>query len=285
MSDILNLWNQELAIRLSCFVGVLMVMGVAELLAPRRSLVADKAVRWTSNLGLVALNTVCLRLVLPLGAVGSALLFQEAGWGLLNNLSLAPWLAVIASVVMLDLVVYLQHVLFHAVPAFWRLHMVHHADPDVDVTTGVRFHTLEILLSMGIKLAAIAVLGPPPAGVLLFEVLLNATSMFSHGNVYLPKPLDRILRLIVVTPDMHRVHHSAATHETNSNFGFNLPWWDFLLGTYRSEPAEGHERMTLGLMQYRDDRVTRLRWMLILPFVPVYVFLAVFVFLSLTVLR
>jgi sterol desaturase/sphingolipid hydroxylase (fatty acid hydroxylase superfamily) len=193
---------------------------------------------------------------------------ERHGWGLLRLLAAPEWLAVALSVVALDFVIYVQHVLFHAVPLLWRLHMVHHADLDFDVTTGVRFHTLEILLSLGVKAGAVVLLGAPALGVLLFEVLLNATSMFSHGNVRLPAWLDRLLRFVVVTPEMHRVHHSVHPCETNSNFGFNLPWWDYLLGTYRAEPRDGHERMTIGLEQLRDERLAdRLHWMLALPLV------------------
>jgi len=182
--------------------------------------------------------------------------------------AIPDWLAVAVSVLALDLVVYLQHVMFHAVPLLWRLHMVHHADLDFDATTGVRFHVIEIILSLGIKAAAIVLLGAPAVGVLIFEVLLNATSLFNHGNVRLPAWLDRLLRLVVVTPEMHRVHHSVVARETNSNFGFNLPWWDWLFGTYAAQPAAGHERMTIGLEQYRDERVAdRLHWMLLLPFI------------------
>jgi len=260
-----DLWD-ELAIRVSCFAGVLLAMAVWEILAPRRRLTVTKGCRWASNLGLAALNTFILRFLIPLGAIGTALLSRERGWGLFNNLAVPEWLAVVLSVVALDLVIYLQHVLFHAVPLLWRLHMVHHADRDFDVSTGVRFHTLEMLLSMGIKMAAVVLLGAPGVGVLLFEVLLNATSMFNHGNVRLPLRLDSCMRLLIVTPEMHRVHHSVIADETNSNFGFNLPWWDFLFGTYRAQPAAGHEQMTIGLEQPRDERVERLDWMLALPF-------------------
>lgn len=255
------------AIRLGCFAGVLALMALWEVLAPRRPLTASKPVRWFSNLGLVVLDTVAGRFLLPLGAVGVALLAEERGWGLFHNLALPAWLAVVLAVVALDCAIYLQHVLFHAVPLLWRLHMVHHADLDFDVTTGVRFHTLEILLSLGIKAAAVILLGAPAVAVLVFEVLLNATSLFSHGNVRLPAWLDRALRLVVVTPDMHRVHHSIHPRETNSNFGFNLPWWDYVFGTYRAQPADGHEGMVIGLEQFRDARVERLHWMLVLPFV------------------
>jgi sterol desaturase/sphingolipid hydroxylase (fatty acid hydroxylase superfamily) len=220
-----------------------------------------------SNLGLTVVNTIAVRLALALGAVSVAIIAEDRGWGLFNNLDLPAWLSITLAVLALDLAIYLQHVLFHAVPALWRLHMVHHADLDIDVTTGVRFHTIEILLSMGIKIGAIVLLGAPALAVLIFEVLLNATTMFNHSNIRLPAAADRLLRLIVVTPDMHRVHHSIITRETNSNFGFNLPWWDFLLGTYRAQPAKGHEGMTIGLEQFRDERVERLHWMLALPFV------------------
>jgi sterol desaturase/sphingolipid hydroxylase (fatty acid hydroxylase superfamily) len=263
----MNILNYECAIRFSFFAGILALMALGELVVPRRRLTTHKPLRWLSNLGLVLVNTLTLRLLLPLGAVGVAAVAESRGWGLFNNLSLPTWLAVVLSVVALDFAIYLQHVLFHAVPVLWRLHMVHHADLDFDVTTGLRFHTVEILLSMGIKMVAVVLLGSPALAVLLFEVLLNATSMFSHGNIHLPAWLDPVLRLVVVTPDMHRVHHSSSARETNSNFGFNLPWWDFLFGTYRAQPAAGHEGMTIGLSQFRDERVERLHWMLALPFV------------------
>jgi sterol desaturase/sphingolipid hydroxylase (fatty acid hydroxylase superfamily) len=263
----MGILQHESVIRLGCFAGVLALMAAWEFLAPRRRLSTAKPPRWLSNLGLVALDTAVVRLLFPLGAAGVALVAEERGWGLYHNLPLPGWLAVALAVVALDFAIYLQHVLFHAVPILWRLHMVHHADLDFDVTTGVRFHTLEILLSLGIKGAAILLLGAPALGVLIFEVLLNATSMFSHGNVRLPAWLDRLLRLVVVTPEMHRVHHSIDPRETNSNFGFNLPWWDYLLGTYRPQPVRGHEGMTIGLSQYRDERrAGRLHWMLLLPF-------------------
>jgi sterol desaturase/sphingolipid hydroxylase (fatty acid hydroxylase superfamily) len=259
--------DTESLIRLGFFAGILLLMAVVELLSPRRPLAVGKPLRWLSNLGLVVLNVLILRIALPVGTVGVALFAQERGWGLLNNVEMPTWLAVTLAVVALDLLIYLQHVMFHAVPLLWRLHMVHHADLDFDVTTGLRFHTMEILLSAGIKGAGVILLGAPALAVLVFEVLLNATSMFSHGNIYLPRWLDHCLRLIVVTPDMHRVHHSVVVRETNSNFGFNLPWWDFLFGTYRNQPAAGHEGMTIGLSQFRDERVERLHWMLALPFV------------------
>jgi sterol desaturase/sphingolipid hydroxylase (fatty acid hydroxylase superfamily) len=260
--------EHESTIRLAFFFGVLALMAVWEAAAPRRPLAVGRGVRWFSNLGLVAVNTIAVRLVFALGAVGVALVADERGWGLFNNVDLPRWLAVVLSVIALDFIIYLQHVMFHAVPVLWRLHMVHHADRDIDVTTGIRFHTIEILISLGIKVSAIILLGVPALGVVVFEVLLNATSLFNHSNVRLPLAVDRVLRLLVVTPDMHRVHHSVVVRETNSNFGFNLPWWDFLMGTYRSQPAAGHDGMEIGLAQFRGNRRTSwLHWLLVLPFV------------------
>jgi sterol desaturase/sphingolipid hydroxylase (fatty acid hydroxylase superfamily) len=257
----------EMKIRLGCALGVFAAMALWELLAPRRPLTVRKAPRWFSNLALVALNVLLVRLVLPLTALGSAILAQQQAWGILNHLAASAWLKFIVAVAALDFAIYLQHVLFHAVPALWRLHMVHHADLDFDVTTGLRFHTLEILLSTFFKIGVVLALGPPASAVLTFEVLLNATSMFNHGNVKLPLWLDRVVRLVVVTPDMHRVHHSVYPRETNTNFGFNLPWWDYLLGTYGAQPAAGHERMQIGVSHIRDERnVDRLPGMLALPF-------------------
>lgn len=260
------LLSHEPAIRLSAFLGVLLAMAGWELAAPRRRQSVGRGRRWPSNLGVVALNTILLRLAFPTAAVGFAVLAEKEGWGLFHRFDAPPWAALIASVLLLDLAIYLQHVLFHAVPALWRLHRMHHADLESDVTTGARFHPVEILLSMIIKLGVIAALGAPAAAVLLFEVLLNATSMFNHGNVRLSPKWDRALRRVVVTPDMHRVHHSIAPRETNSNFGFNLSWWDRLLGTYRDQPAAGHERMVIGIEQFRDPRELRLDRMLMQPF-------------------
>ena len=222
-------------------------------------------IRWTNNLGLVVIDTIVLRLSFPILAVGLALVAQDRGWGLFNIIDLPGWVAILVSIIVLDLVIYLQHVLFHAVPALWRLHRMHHADLEFDVTTGLRFHPVEILLSMGIKLAVVMALGPPAVAVLIFEVLLNATAMFNHSNVRLPTFVDRALRLIVVTPDMHRVHHSIRPEETNSNFGFNLPWWDRLLGTYKAQPKAGHAGMSIGIEQFRTTRDLWLDRMLVQP--------------------
>ena len=257
----------EPAIRLGFFLGVFAVIGFWEVLAPRRLLTISKALRWTSNLGLVVLDTVLLRLIFPLAGVGLAAFCAKNGWGILNHFQVPFWMAVPLAVIALDFVIWLQHVMVHAVPLLWRLHRVHHADLDYDVTTGARFHPLEIVLSMLIKLATIVVLGPPVVAVVIFEVLLNATAMFNHGNIGLPARLDRILRWVVVTPDMHRVHHSIEDDETNSNFGFNLPWWDRLFGTYRDQPRAGQAGMTIGIRDHGDPReVSRLDGMLLLPF-------------------
>jgi len=264
MSD--YLLQHEGPIRLVFFFGIFAAVAMWELLAPRRRLTTSKAVRWSSNLGIVVLNTLLLRAAFPVLAVGMAGLAVQEGWGLLNRVALPGWLAFVLAVAALDLVIYLQHVMFHAVPALWRLHRMHHTDLDFDVTTGARFHPIEIGLSMGIKLAAVVLLGASPVAVLVFEVLLNGTAMFNHGNIRLPLVLDRWLRLLVVTPDMHRVHHSVHPGETNSNFGFNLPWWDRLLGTYRAQPREGHEGMTIGISQFRDPRELRLDRLLSQPF-------------------
>ncbi len=255
----------EPIIRLGCFLGILSAMALWEALAPRRHQAVGRSRRWPNNLGLVVLDTLAVRLLFPLAAVGMAFLAQSKGWGLFNLMPLAGWFATLAAVILLDLTIYGQHVAFHAVPMLWRLHRLHHADLEVDVTTGLRFHPGEILLSMAIKLAAVAALGAPPLAVLVFEILLNATSLFNHGNVRLPLRFDRILRLVIVTPDMHRVHHSIYRRETDSNFGFNLPWWDRLFATYRAQPAAGHARMTLGIDRFRDPRELRLDRMLWQP--------------------
>lgn len=257
----------EASLRLGFFFGMLVAMGVWETLAPRRLLAVPRALRWLNNLGLVVLNTVLLRLLFPAAAVGLAALAASRGWGLLNQVTLPAGLAPAISVIVLDLAIWLQHVMFHAVPVLWRLHRVHHADLDYDVTTGLRFHPVEILLSMLIKLAVILVVGPPVVAVIVFEILLNAGAMFNHGNVGLPRGLDRVLRWLIVTPDMHRVHHSVEDDEANSNFGFNLSWWDRLFGTYREKPRHGHIGMTIGIHGYRSPReVNWLPGLLALPF-------------------
>jgi sterol desaturase/sphingolipid hydroxylase (fatty acid hydroxylase superfamily) len=259
--------SHEPTIRLGFFLGVFVVMALWELAAPRRAPLVSKVLRWSSNLGLVALNTVLLRLLFPLAGAGLAAFAAEHGWGLLNHFQAPAALAIPLAVIAMDFVIWLQHVMVHAVPALWRLHRVHHADLDYDLTTGARFHPIEIILSMLIKFATIVVLGPPVVAVVIFEVLLNATALFNHGNIRLPAGLDRMLRWFVVTPDMHRVHHSVEDDECNSNFGFNLPWWDRLFGTYRDQPRAGHLGMSIGIRGHTNPReVDRLDGMLLLPF-------------------
>lgn len=259
--------SSEIAIRLGFFFGIFFLVAVCEILAPRRTLSTSKVNRWFANLVIIGLNPLSVRLVFPILPVALALLATEHEWGLLNNIDFPWWLEATVGVIALDLSIYLQHVLHHAVPALWRLHMVHHADLDFDVTTGLRFHPMEIVVSMGIKLMTVAALGPPAEAVLIFEVALNATSMFNHSNIHIPERVDRVLRLLMVTPDMHRVHHSVIIRETNSNYGFNLPWWDRLLGTYKAQPDRGHEGMTIGLSQFRDPERLTLPRLIVLPFV------------------
>ena len=257
--------TNELLIRIALFLAILAAMAAWEVVAPRRRREIPRLIRWTNNLGIVVIDTILVRLTFPVLAVGLALTAEARGWGLFNVFETPTWLGLIVSILALDLAIYLQHVMFHAVPVLWRLHRMHHSDLEFDVTTGLRFHPVEILLSMGIKLAVIAALGPPAIAVLIFEVLLNATSMFNHSNVKISRSVDLILRWFVVTPDMHRVHHSIHPSETNSNFGFNLPWWDRLLGTYRPQPREGHQAMTIGIEQFRTERDLRIDRMLIQP--------------------
>ena len=253
------------SIRISVTLCVLLTMTGWEILAPKRSLTTGKVRRWTTNLTIIGLDVLLVKFLIPVTVIQIAIAAQAEGWGLLNQLDLSPVPAFLLAVAALDLAIYLQHLMFHAVPLLWRLHMVHHADLDLDVTSGLRFHPLEIILSIFIKMAVVTALGPPVAAVLAFEIMLNATAMFNHANISLPIGLDRWLRLLVVTPDMHRVHHSVIIRETNSNFGFNIPWWDRLFGTYRSQPARGHQGMTIGLSQYRHSKELGLARVLLLP--------------------
>jgi len=258
----------EKEIRMSFFFGMLVFIAVWELIAPKRALTMSKTVRWVNNLGLVFFNSFILRVLFPAAAVGVASLASQQDWGLFNYFDISFAVAVVASVIIMDFVIYIQHVMVHAIPVLWRLHRVHHADLDYDVTTGARFHTIEIILSMLIKFVTILLLGPPVIAVIIFEIVLNATAMFNHGNISLPKTIDKYLRLLLVTPDMHRVHHSIEDDEANSNFGFSLPWWDRLFGTYRDQPRGGHQGMTIGINKFRDPKqVSWLPGMLALPFI------------------
>ena len=258
----------EASLRLAFFVGVFVLMASLALLSLRRRQTVPKTIRWSNNLLIVALDTALLRVAFPILAIGLAMAVEARGWGLFNVLDAPFWLAFVASFLLLDLAIYLQHVMFHLVPVFWRVHRMHHADLEIDVTTGLRFHPIEILLSMAIKLGMVVLLGPPAAAVLAFEIALNATSMFNHSNVWIPASVDRILRRFIVTPDMHRVHHSVHPEETDSNFGFNLPWWDWMFGTYRAQPRDGHLAMTIGLEQFRNRRDLWIDRMLLQPLQP-----------------
>ncbi len=258
--------QMEQAIRLIAFAGVFLLVALWEIASPRRPLLDNRRRRWFTNLSLIVIDTTAVRLLFPILPVALAQLVQTRGWGLFGQLDLPFRIKIVLSLLLLDFIIYLQHRLFHHIPLLWRLHRMHHTDLDLDVTSGNRFHPLEIVISMLIKMAAVVFLGTPAEAVLAFEVILNACSMFNHGNIKLPAAFDRLLRLLVVTPDMHRVHHSTIVRETNSNFGFNLPWWDRICGTYRSQPEKGHPDMTIGLKEYRDPQKLTLLRLLIQPF-------------------
>lgn len=258
--------DAEVLVRLSSFAGLFAVFAVWELLAPRRTQRHSRRVRWFNNLAIMVLNGLVVRLGIPLAAVGTAIAAQDQGLGLLNQVALPAWMVMAVAIVALDLILYLQHLLFHHVDFLWRLHRMHHADLEVDVTTGLRFHPIEIVLSMAIKMAAVLVLGAPVVAVIAFEVLLNASSLFNHANIRMPDKVDRVLRYFIVTPDMHRVHHSVARQETDSNFGFNVPWWDYLFGTYRASPQAGHIGMKVGIEHFRTPRDLWLDHLLLQPF-------------------
>ena len=256
----------ELVARIAAAAAVFAVMASWEVLAPRRPWSVGRWPRWPHNLGIVVIDALAVRILIPGAAVGAALVAAGNGWGLFHVVGLRLSIASLLGFLALDLAIYAQHVAFHKVPLLWRLHRMHHADLDIDVTTGLRFHPIEIVISMLIKIAVVIALGIPPVAVFAFEVVLNATSLFNHGNVSMPSWLDRAVRLIVVTPDMHRVHHSIVPRETDSNFGFNLPWWDRLFRTYRAAPQAGHDRMTIGLSTFRDPAELRLDRLLTQPF-------------------
>jgi sterol desaturase/sphingolipid hydroxylase (fatty acid hydroxylase superfamily) len=255
----------EAAVRMTVFIVLFGAMAVWEMAAPRRMLATGKAGRWFSNLVIVFINTILVRVIFPVMPVALAVVAGARGWGLLNRIDAPQWLEFIIALLLLDLAVYLQHVMYHVLPPLWRLHLVHHADLDIDVTTGLRFHPVEAIISLMVRLSVVSVIGPDPLAVAVYEIALNGMVMFNHGNVRIPAGADGILRYLAVTPDMHRVHHSAAIRETNSNFGFILSWWDRIFGTYREQPAAGHDGMTIGLAQYRDDADLSLPRLMILP--------------------
>lgn len=256
----------EPQIRVGAFLFVLGIVAVWELLFPKRPRIASKSIRWLNNLGLVALNAVVLRFLFPFLAIGVAIIAEEKGWGLLNQFNCPDALCIITGVIILDVLIYGQHVLFHKVSFLWRIHRMHHIDPDLDVTSGARFHPVEICLSMIIKMGAVIILGVQAETVIIFEVLLNVTAMFNHGNIRMPLAADSALRKLIVTPDMHRIHHSVYREETDSNFGFCLSWWDRIFKTYTPQPRDGHERMTIGTGQFLDAKYLNLHWLIAVPF-------------------
>jgi sterol desaturase/sphingolipid hydroxylase (fatty acid hydroxylase superfamily) len=268
MDAIATFLESDAPLRFAIFLAVFSTMAAWEIIAPRRRLATSKIQRWTANLAILVTNTVLVRAIFPAAAVGIAAFAEARGVGMLHAFDIHPALKILLALAALDLAIYLQHVMFHAVPLLWRLHRAHHADLEIDVTTGARFHPVEMLLSMAIKAAAIFVIGAPAVAVLVFEIALNASSMFNHSNVRIPQALDSVLRWLVVTPDMHRVHHSIRGEETNRNFGFNFPWWDRLFGTYQAQPRDGHEGMTIGIPGFRDPhRSSTYAGILAIPFV------------------
>ncbi len=259
--------STELNIRIGVFLVMLIVMGLAEIRWPRRPLDAPKGQRWFSNISISFISSILARIIAPIAPVGAAMYCAEHGFGLLNFLPLQPWLAFLTSILLLDMLIYWQHVIFHRIPILWLIHRMHHADVNIDASTGIRFHPIEIGMSIFIKLAAIILLGPSPEAVIAFEVLLNGCALFNHANVRLPLKLDAALRLLMVTPDMHRVHHSTDMNEANMNYGFNFPWWDRMFGTYKAQPNAGHTNMRIGLNIFRDPKFNQLRRMLTIPFI------------------
>ncbi len=270
MPDMNFLDQYESVTRISLFVGVLVVMAILEAVMPRKERAQSRPGRWFTNLTLVVVDTAALRLALPLLAIGVATYASERGWGLLSMVEWPFWVEVVLSVIILDMMIYWQHVAAHHLPPLWALHKVHHADRDIDVTTGLRFHPLEILFSMVYKMLCVLVLGPPALGVFIFEVLLNACAMFNHANFKIPVGVDKILRLFLVTPDMHRVHHSAIMRETNSNYGFSISLWDRIFGSYIDQPEKGHDGMTIGLEEYQTEKPANLLWCLVVPFASLF---------------
>jgi len=260
--------ENETLIRLSIFIALFVLFAIVEALLPRKNRTQPRTSRWLTNWSMTVLNTLTLRLMafaIPLLAVGAAMDAGRNGWGVLNWLDWPTWIEITATILFLDFAIWAQHLITHKIPLLWRLHRVHHSDRDIDVTTAIRFHPIEIALSMLLKIGLVYLLGPAALGVILFEIILNSTAMFNHSNLALPLGLDRVLRLILVTPDMHRVHHSVHQHEHDSNYGFSLSIWDRMFRTYVAQPQEGHEGMTIGL-RWQDDRPSELGWSLRLPF-------------------
>ena len=262
----ISLMDHEFLIRVAAFGSVFAVLALWELGAPRRRLRASKPRRWFTNWMIVILDTAVVRILFPAAAVGAAWDARESGWGLFNYWDAPGWMEIVLAMLLLDILIYGQHVASHKVPLLWRIHRVHHVDRDMDVTTAIRFHPIEIALSMVLKIGAVYALGASAIAVILFEIILNGSAMFNHANITIPRPIDRVLRWVLVTPDMHRVHHSVHHRETDANYGFNLPWWDRIFGTYVDQPRDGHTEMVIGQNNCQDARPTRLAWSLYLPF-------------------
>ncbi|WP_051630436.1 sterol desaturase family protein [Afifella pfennigii] len=256
----------EAGIRLLAFLGIFGAMAAFELAAPRRDAHPLKGRRWATNLAILVIDVVSLRVIFPMAAVGAALYAEAQGFGLFREIGMAPLLAGIIAFLLLDLTVWAEHVAFHKIPFLWRVHRVHHADVDVDVTTALRFHPIEILISMVLKAWLVVLLGAPVLAVLVFEIVLNGAAMFNHSNIRLPERVDRALRWVIVTPDMHRIHHSIQRRETDSNYGFNLSFWDRLFRVYTEDPEGGHIAMKLGIAAHQDAAPSRLFWSLLYPF-------------------
>lgn len=260
--------EHEALMRLSIFFGLFIALAGVETLLPRRVRAIPRRKRWVTNWSVSILNTLTLRLMafaLPALAAGAALDAQTQGWGLLQHFALPAWFEVVIAILILDFAIWFQHLVTHKVPILWRLHRVHHADRDMDVTTAIRFHPIEIALSMLLKIGIVYALGPSVLAIILFEIILNSTAMFNHANIRLPLSLDRWVRLILVTPDMHRVHHSVHRHEHDSNYGFSLSIWDRMFKTYIAQPEAGHDEMLTGL-RWQDESPAKLGWSLLLPF-------------------
>ncbi|QUM76136.1 sterol desaturase family protein [Moritella sp. 24] len=253
-------------LRASAFIGLLILLAISEYYKPKRPLTRSKWQRWSNNLAVVFINNLVLKLFVPFVAIDAAIFVEQQQWGLLSLTSLNSAVIIVTSVMLLDAAIYFQHKIFHQIPMLWRLHRMHHSDLDIDVTTAIRFHPIEIILSMFIKVAVIIAFGVPVVAVVLFELLLNLTAMFNHSNIRLPDKIDRFIRTILVTPDMHRIHHSTDSHETNHNFGFCLPWWDRLFGSYQAQPKLGHQKMEIGLPYFRDSKECKIQHMLTQPF-------------------
>lgn len=262
------LTQHEGTLRLGIFAGLLVLFIALETLLPRKKRVMPRARRWITNIAIVCIDTVLVRVLFPIVAVGIAIWASTKGWGFFNLIDAPLWLSIPASIIALDFLIYVQHRIFHRVPVFWAMHKVHHTDRDLDVTSALRFHPAEIIVSMFYKFACVILLGAPAAAVIVFEILLNSCAMFNHANLRLPRWLDKTLRLVLVTPDMHRVHHSVIERETNSNYGFCLPWWDRMLGTYNDQPEGGHDGMVVGLSEHQDDKPSELLYSLALPVLP-----------------